>query len=402
MRFASAGSVATLFCAAALMLTGAQAKGVRPLYQFQGGSDGNGSVDRLLLDNAGNLYGVTTANDTVLGTVFMLSPGGTETVLYAFQYVAQQASLPTGGVVMDAQGNLYGAARNGGGYNCPELDPLNPDCGSIYRLATDGTMTTIYSFQGGADGGAPAGGLLLDSAGNLYGTTRIGGTGTFCNAGCGTAFKLAPDNSKTVLHNFAGQSDGAMPTGSLIADAQGNLYGTTSLGGNDRGTVFKLAPDGTETQLHAFNGTDGNQPSGGLVMDKAGNLYGTTPTGGSSGGSYGEVYKIATDGTLTVLHAFDNADGDGIYPTGGMAIDRKGNLYGTTAQGGKGCHGFGCGTVFQIAADGTYSQLDRFKSKLAHNPFGGVVMDGKGNLYGSALGAYGDPDHLGVLYSVRK
>lgn len=402
MRFVSVRSVAVLFGAAALMVAGAaEANAIRPLYQFQGGSDGNGSVDKLLLDKAGNLYGVTTANDDVLGTVFMLTPAGTETVLHAFQYTVQQASLPTGGVVMDAAGNLYGEAVNGGLYNCPEISVSNPDCGSVYKLTTDGTMTTLYSFQGGADGSGPTGGLMIDSQGNLYGTTFKGGSFDGCADGCGTVFKMAPDGTKTVLYSFAGLSDGARPTGSLIADKQNNLYGTTTLGGNGRGTVYKLAPDGTETRLYAFNGTDGNQPAGGLAMDKAGNLYGTTPTGGNQSGSYGEVYKLATDGTLSVLHSFSNAGGDGYYPTGGLTIDNKGNLYGATAQGGKGCRSYGCGTLFEVASDGTYSQIGLFKGGVAHNPFAGVVMDKRGNLYGSALDADNDPNHLGVVYKLR-
>lgn len=328
MRFVSVRFVTVLFGAAALMLAGAaEAKGIRPLYQFQGGNDGNGSVDKLLLDKAGNLYGVTTANDVVLGTAFKLAPNGTETVLHAFQFTVFQPSVPIGGVVMDAAGNLYGEAVNGGQYNCPEISVPNPDCGSVYKLATDGTVTTLYSFQGGADGSGPTGGLMIDGAGSLYGTTMMGGSFDGCSVGCGTVFKIAPDGTKTTLYSFAGLSDGARPTGSLIADAQSNLYGTTTLGGNGRGTVYKLAPNGTETVLYAFSGTDGNQPAGGLAMDKAGNLYGTTSTGGNQNGSYGEVYKLATDGTLSVLHTFSNADGDGYYPTGSVTIDRKGNLY---------------------------------------------------------------------------
>ena len=103
-----------------------------------------------------------------------------------------------------------------------------------------------------------------------------------------------------------------------------------------------------------------------------------------------------------MLHAFANADGDGIYPTGSVVIDKKGNLYGTTAQGGKGCRSYGCGTVFKIAQDGTYSQLYRLRSSVAHNPLGGLVADSTGHLYGSALGAYSDPAHLGILFAVRK
>lgn len=401
MRSGSAKSLAVL-CGSLALVSAAgpsDAKGFRELYQFVGEGDGNGSVDRLLIDSAGNLYGVTASNDTVLGTVFKFSPGGTETVLHAFEYTTFQAALPTGSVVMDSDGNLYGEARFGGQLECPDIDPINPDCGSVYKLAPNGTMTTIHSFEG-TDGAAPAGGLAIDGAGNLYGTSIMGGSGDFCGGGCGTLFKMAPDGTTTVLHNFTGQSDGARPTGALAIDGAGNLYGTTALGGLGHGTVFKIAPNGTETQLYAFNGSDGDQPSGGLAIDAAGNLYGTTATGGNSAGSYGEVYRLASNGTLTVLHTFTS--GDGVYPTGGLAIDSAGNLYGATTQGGKGCRSYGCGTVFKIAANGTYSQLSKFKGTAAHNPLGGVVLDHRGNLFGSALGRYSDPAHLGILYEIKK
>ncbi len=403
MHFASVRFFAVLLVSTSLAAgTAADARAFQSLYQFQGGADGDASVDRLLLDNSGNLYGVTTPNDDVLGTVFKLAPDGTETVLHAFQYVSLQASVPTGGVVMDAQGNLYGEAKNGGAYLCPEISNANPDCGSVYKLATDGTMTTIVSFQGGADGGGPLGGLSIDSTGNLYGTTKYDGASGGCGGGggCGTVFKIAPDGTKTVLYSFTGHSDGAKSTGGLAIDGQGNLYGTTTLGGLGQGTVFKLATDGTETALYAFSGSDGSQPANGLVLDASGNLYGTTPTGGSGG--YGEAYKLAPDGTLTVLYAFSNASGDGVYPNGGMAMDKKGNLYGSTAAGGKGCKSFGCGTVFQIARNGTYKQIAQLKGGTAHNPVGGVVADSAGNVYGSAFGSSKDPNQLGILFAVQK
>jgi len=400
MRHVVAGYFSVLFASLALVAAGpSEAKGFHTLYQFAGGGDGNGSVDRLLIDQAGNLYGVTAGNDTVLGTVFKFSPGGTETVLHAFQYQIFQASLPNGGVVMDSDGNLYGEARNGGQVVCPDLEILNPDCGSVYKLAPDGTMTTIHSFDG-TDGTAPSGGLAIDGDGNLYGSATMGGSGDFCTGGCGTVFKMTPDGTTTVLHNFTGESDGAKPTGGMAIDGAGTLYGTTTLGGLGHGVVFKIAPDGNETILHAFTGADGNQPSGGLVLDASGNLYGTTATGGNGAGSYGEVYKLASDGTLTVLHVF--ASGDGVYPTGYLAIDGNGNLFGATAQGGKGCRSYGCGTVFKIAADGTYTQLARLKGSVAHNPFDGVVIDSRGNLFGSALGRYSDKTHLGVLFEIKR
>jgi uncharacterized repeat protein (TIGR03803 family) len=400
MRAGPARGFALLLGAFALMPTAAaEAKAMQSLYQFAGGSDGNGSVDQLLIDPSGNLYGVTAGNDTVQGTVFKFSPGGTETVLHAFQYQIFQASLPRGGVVMDSDGNLYGEARNGGQILCPDLEALNPDCGSLYKIAPDGTMTTIHAFDG-TDGTLPSGGLTMDSAGNFYGTAVMGGSGDACTGGCGTVFKMTPDGATAALYNFTGRSDGAKPAGGLAIDSAGNLYGTTALGGLGRGIVFKITPDGTEAILHAFNGSDGNQPSGGLALDASGNLYGTTATGGSGAGSYGEVYKLATNGTLTVLHTF--ASGDGVYPTGYLAIDGSGNLFGTTAQGGKGCKSYGCGTAFKIAADGTYTQLAVFKGRVAHNPFDGVVLDNRGNLFGSALGAYSDKQHRGMLFEIKK
>ncbi len=405
MRFASIKIFAVLLLSASLIAgTAADARAFQSLYQFQGGADGDASVDKLLLDNSGNLYGVTTANDDVLGTVFKLAPDGTETVLYAFQYVSQQASVPTGGVVMDAQGNLYGEAKNGGAYRCPEISTANPDCGSVFKLAPNGTMTTIVSFQGGADGGGPLGGLSIDSAGNLYGTTKYDGASGGCGGvgGCGTVFKIASDGTKTVLYSFTGHSDGAKPTGSLTLDGLGNLYGTTTLGGLGQGTVFNLAPDSTETVLHAFDGSDGSQPTSGLVLDASGNLYGTTPTGSGSGNAYGEVYELAPAGTLTVLYAFTNAGGDGVYPNGGMAMDKKGNLYGSTISGGKGCKSSGCGTVFQIAKNRAYKQIAQFKGSTAHNPLSGVVVDSAGNVYGSAFGPFKDPNQLGILFAVQK
>lgn len=398
MRAASMKLLAVLIgaCALAAPVPG-WAKSFHELYPFQGGDDGDGSVDRLLLDAQGNIYGVTPESRTSLGTVFMLSPGGTKTVLHSFVYTLYQSSRPTGGVVMDAAGNLYGEARNGGQVVCVDNDILNPDCGSIYKLAPDGTLTTIHSFEGGEDGGVPQGGLMIDGGGNLYGTTKYGGAYDTCNDGCGTVFKLAPDGTKTVLYSFAGHDDGSRPSSGLVADESGNLYGTAPVGGLGYGQVFRLAPDGTKTTLHAFSGTDGQQPSGTLALDKAGNLYGTAPTGGSGG--RGVVFKLAPGGAFSVLHAF--ADGDGEYPTNGVAMDRKGNLYGATIEGGTGCGGHGCGTVFRIAEDGTYAQLARLKGRVAHNPLGGVSVDRRGRVYGSALGRFNDPAHLGILYKVK-
>jgi uncharacterized repeat protein (TIGR03803 family) len=193
-----------------------------------------------------------------------------------------------------------------------------------------GSETVLYSFTGGNDGAYPYARLLADNAGNLYGTTESGGGATDCEeeGGCGTVFKLAPDGTETVLYSFCNQTncaDGANPDAGLIADAQGNFYGTTYDGGSGSdcqayssscGTVFKLAPDGTETVLYSFKGgNDGSEPVAGLIIEKKGNLYGTTLNGGAQG--VGTIFELASDGTETVLHTFTGAP-DGANPAGGL------------------------------------------------------------------------------------
>ncbi len=236
-------------------------------------------------------------------------------------------------------------------------------------------FVTLFNFtQGHLERGVfPQAGLTADQAGNLYGTTAGGGTGAGCQGvgGCGTVFKLGPHGTETVLYSFAGGGDGSSPNGTLIVDQAGNFYGTTAAGGfsgcalgAECGTVFKLAPDGTHTVLYSFTGgRDGGVPEAPLLADQAGNLYGTTTQGGSGGcGGYGcgTVFKLAPDGTETILHAFrGGSDGAELFAAG-LIADQAGNLYGTTWEGGKGCNGAGCGTVFKLAPDGTKTILHSF------------------------------------------
>jgi uncharacterized repeat protein (TIGR03803 family) len=226
----------------------------------------------------------------------------------------------------------------------------------VFKLAPDGTETVLHAFEGPPDGiGLSGGGLLADGAGNIYGVTADGGTSGNCGSGCGTVFEISTGGVYTVLYNFQGvtasTSDGSFPQSTLIADDAGNLYGTTYSGGSTGcsqcGSIFKLAPGGTETVLYAFQGgSDGRNPNGGLVRDAQGNLYGTASVGGDlrciRKTSCGLVFRLAPDGTFTILHAFEKADG--IYPMAGLTIDADGNLYGTTSQGGT----FGQGTVFEL------------------------------------------------------
>jgi uncharacterized repeat protein (TIGR03803 family) len=287
--------------------------------------------------------------------------------LYAFKDHTD-GGTPAGSLMTDAAGNLYGTAVGGGAHGW----------GVVFKLASDGNETPLHSFDV-TDGASPEAALIADAAGNLYSTTYQGG-----GSCCGTVFKLAPDGSLTVLYSFCSQpncSDGAFTFAGVIEDVAGNLYGTTTNGGDsncDCGVAFKLAPDGTETVLHAFTNypNDGAFPVGGLIADKKGNLYGTTDDGGA--GSHGTVFKIAPDGTETVLHSFRLSDGS--YPTAGLTKDRLGNLYGTTFFGGA----YNEGVVFKLAPDGTETVLYSFTDGSdGANPAANVILDKRGNLYGT-------------------
>src|SRR5579872_1884681 len=273
------------------------------------------------------------------------------------------------------------------------------------------TFTLLYSFTGGADGGSPSEGLVLDSAGTLYGTTQHGGTGTCTQyglSGCGTVFKVTNQQTEAVLYSFKGAaggtgegSDGEYPWGGLALDAKGNLYGTTVGGGIGFGVLFSLTPHGSERILHRFmNGTDGAYPSATLTLDRAGNLYGTTTSGGSSSCGYqnegcGTLFEKHLN-SGSVLHAFAGAP-DGSGPGyGGVLIDNAGNLYGTTGGGGAA----NAGTVYKIDRAGNYSVLYSFTGGLdGCEPLGTLAADESGNLYGtaSACGAYSS----GTLFKIN-
>jgi uncharacterized repeat protein (TIGR03803 family) len=270
-------------------------------------------------------------------------------LLHTFRCHGGEGRDPVSGVVADASGNLYGVTADGPGTDCHG----NYGCGSVFKLAPNGTFTTLYAFTGGADGGTPYASLVLDDAGNLYGTTQVGGNmDCGITLGCGTVFKVAPDGTETVLHAFGGgTSDGAAPMGRLLRDDAGALIGTTTAGGGALnngygwGVVFKLAGNGTETILHAFSGADGQQPFAGVTADGSGNLYGTTWTGGDFG--YGTVFKLTPDGTETVLHSFNErrAYGGGT-PLAPLVLGADGKLYGTVT--GSQLAKFGYGAVFRI------------------------------------------------------
>lgn len=239
------------------------------------------------------------------------------------------------------------------------------------------------------DGILPDTGLVPDGAGNLYGGAQQGGAHSR-----GTIFKIAPDGTETVIHAFEGEQNGDIGNpNSLAMDRHGNLYGTTaswsgaSPCGIYCGGVFKIATSGTEALLHVFTeGDDGALPHGRVVIDSHGNLFGTASTGGAHG--FGTVFEIASNGTFSTLYAFaGGSDGNG--PSGDLAMDKNGNLYGTTQSGGGSCfHGRGCGTVFKVTPAGSESILYAIKRTQGYYPISGLTKDKHGIFYGAAQYAY--------------
>jgi uncharacterized repeat protein (TIGR03803 family) len=367
----------------------AHAQTLTDLYSFTGGTDGGQPFEGVIRDTKGNFYGTTSQYGSGFGVVYEVSAAGTETVLYTFTGGAD-GGLPHSSLLMDATGNLYGTTFVGGS-GCG-----SSGCGVVFKLDKAGKETVLYSFKGGtADGCDPGAPLVRDKAGNFYGTTGQCGASNF-----GTVFKLTKSGKETVLHNFAGPpSDGQYPYyGALLIDKQGNFYGITDSGGaSGNGTLFKLSKSGTLTLLHSFAGgsSDGELPFGGPVADKNGNLYGTTDNGGSS--NVGIVWKVSKKGKETVLHNFTASQSDGAHPFAGVILDAKGNLYGSTMYGGA----IGVGTVYELNTKGALTLLHSFDGSDGQTPWAGLLLrDSKGTLYGTTrIGGTGGE---GTLWQLTK
>ncbi|MGA7968286.1 MAG: choice-of-anchor tandem repeat GloVer-containing protein [Terriglobales bacterium] len=348
----------------------------------------DGSVpEGLILDAQGNLYGVTNSGGAhCCGTLFELSPTGTEAVLHSF---GGGVNAKPQGLIQDAKGNLYGATAGVG------LSHRDVYYGSVFELKKR-SFKHLYVFTGDKNesrGAVPQRGMIMDARGNLYGTTFEGGT----HQNAGTVFRLTPSGAEKVLYSFTGFPDGGWPNDGLVQDSRGNFYGTTSEGGdlskcpNGCGVVFELSPDGTETVLHAFEaGLDGAIPIAGLTIDSLGNLYGTTDSGGAgcwATGGCGTVFKIDPNGNETVLYSFTGGM-DGSEPYSRVVLDAQGNLYGNTyLGGGSGSCYFGCGTVFRLTPAGQETVLYRFSGGAdGAAPSADLIMDASGNLYGTTTG----------------
>ena len=365
----------------------AQAQTHTVLYSFTGGADGT-QPNGLVRDSAGNLYGSTRyagdlncSGKQGCGTAFKLDQTGALTVLHTFVGGAD-GSLPEGTLVLDAAGDLFGTTVYGGNIHCG----ISDGCGTVFKLNVAGQKTVLYAFPSSLEASLPGGSVIEDANGNLYGTTAWGGGAACVN--CGTVFKLRTTGGTfTVLHAFAGGTDGQLPYSGLLRDVAGNLFGTTYLGGAfNGGTAFKLNSTGKETLLHSCGSSpDGIDPIAGLVADGA-DLYGCTPNGGAY--SVGAVFKLDKSGNETVLHSF-GAQTDGVQPQGALTHDSAGNLYGVTYSGGE----FGYGTVFKMDNTGKETILYSFSGEAdGLGPDAGVILDAAGNLYGTTLsgGAFGN------------
>ncbi len=400
----AAKSVRALALVLALATSAWAAPRYKILYSFKGGGDGGGLYGSVTLDVGGNLYGGTVGGGNGGGTVFELARGKggwNKSVIHSFDYHVDGGD-PSGGLIFDSAGNLYGTASEGG--------PL--DYGTVFQLSPGADGWTLNVLM---DYGSVAG-LVMDAAGNLYGTSG------------NTAFELAPNAgggwTETVLHKFGVKyHDGTAPDAAMILDGSGNLYGTTKGGGNHWprcsggggcGVVFELSPAAEgpwrEHILHRFAAYryDGQYAFGGVVMDGAGNLFGTTLEGGTHRNKgiclvgCGTIYELTPSSQghwkETILYNFPRLK-DGVGPTASLVFDKAGNLYGTAGEGGDACS---CGVVFKLSpgAHGKwkYTVLHRFDGKDGNGPVSPLTIDDQGKLYGTT--AEGGPGGYGVVFEI--
>ncbi|MGA8534457.1 MAG: choice-of-anchor tandem repeat GloVer-containing protein [Candidatus Tumulicola sp.] len=358
------------------------------LYSFTGGSDGGNAATGLAFDRHGNLYGTTVVGGTYLcGTVFKLAPQASppwlETVLNNFSCYADGKN-PHGGVTVDPHGKLDGTTVAGGSGGACASD----GCGVVFQLSGT-TERVLHSFTAGNDGFGPGGAVMLDPTGHMYGTTPDGGS--FSEGTVYEVSRVGGGWHEKVIHAFTGGKDGAVGSlGSLLRDASGKLYGVAELGGaHNAGTVFELTPAAkhqwTLKTLYAFKGMpDAASPYGGLVADASGNLYGTTYYGGANGlGSVFELVARAGGYHERVLYSFQGGN-DGSSTTSTLIFGTSGDLYGTTSAGGGTCD---CGTIFKVNPNtGRETVLHRFGSGTdgAYSYYG-LTQDASGNMYGTTV-----------------
>jgi uncharacterized repeat protein (TIGR03803 family) len=412
-------AVVGLAVAVMLMLTAgtAQAQTYQVIHNFAGGLDGSEPTSGVTFDAAGNLYGTTFEGDALTGTVYKLTKKSSSWLLiplYLFKQGGSNGAIPYARVIIGNNGSLYSTTGFGGNsQNCSD------GCGVVFNMKptpnppttplTPWIETPLYRFGGGSDGANPYGAdLIFDQAGNIYGTTYGGGTGS-CSGGCGTVYKLTPSNgswTESILYTFTQSGgDGQHPWGGVIFDPSGNLYGTTVYGGAyGNGAIYQLVPVGsgwTETILYSFTGgADGANPYAGLIFDQAGNLYGATTVGGSgSGGTAFQLTPSQGIWNFNLLYSFTGASAAfAPGPIANLVFDGAGNLYGTTHVDGA----YNYGSVFKLTPGGggwSYNSLHDFTGgDDGGYPRCNITFDNNGNMYGTA--ASGGTMNSGVVFEI--
>lgn len=311
------------------------------LHSFDG-SDGSDPRVGLLIGPSGTVSGTAWIGGALgAGNVFALNPSQGLQPIYSFTGGSDGAH-PNSSLIRDSEGNFYGATWDGGN------ETSCHSCGVVYKLDRTGEETVLHTFNGGTDGANMVAGVVRDAQGNLYGTTYQGGTGhcSYQAGGCGIIFKLDTSNNETILYTFEGGADGAAPFGGMVQDAAGNFYGTASFAGSELcssgcGVVFKVDSLGNFSVFHSFDGPNGWDPNGDLIIDRQGNIYGATALGGAY--NSGVVYRLSATGEETLLYSFTGG-ADGAIPGQVRLLLYKGSLYGTTSAGGES----GLGVVFKL------------------------------------------------------
>ena len=393
----------SVFALAVVAAQAMQAQTFTVIHDFTGGVDGRAPAAGLTMDRAGNLYGTTIAGGDLscqgigCGVVFRLANAGSGwhlTSLYAFgSRHSPDGIFPYARVVFGPNGALYGTNIMGGAGGSGTVFSLRPPPTPCKATLCPWSETILYSFSGGSDGGQPyAADLIFDRAGSIYGTTLVGGNqGGNCGfRGCGTVYTLTPSGgswTENVLHAFTGSPDASSPWAGVIFDTAGNLYGTTLSGGQGLGTVFQLTPSGsgwTENIIHDLS-QEGGSPYAGLIFDPSGNLYGA---------SILEAFELTPSGGSWTFRLLAYLGGQ--FPYGSLTMDSTGSLYGTTQDA------TGRGSIFKLTLSGgvwTETVLHYFTGGSDGGvPYGSVVFDANGNLYGtaSAGGAY----NQGVVWEI--
>jgi len=377
---------------AALVATSAAAQTFQVIHNFSGGGDGANPQTGFSIDAAGNLYGTTFDGGAGFGTVFKLKRSGESwvlTPLYTFRG-GNDGAFPKGRVIIASDGTLYGTTVDGGGNGCATLG-----CGTVYRLQPTAsrpssalspwTETVIYRFTGTNDGANPSGELTFDSAGNLYGTAESGGQN-----GAGVVYKLTRSGggwTQSVIYTVQNNGDGSNPRNGVVLDSAGNLYGVFLGGGMyGFGAVYELSPSGagwTEQNLYNFGPQDAQDPWGGVILDATGNVYGSTSTSAMGGGYAFELTPAGGSWNYSLLPNL------GFYgPEDKLFLDAAGNLFGTSFGGGE----TESGSVFELTPSNggwTYTSLHDFclsrPCSDGQNPISNIVFDRNGNLYGTTL-----------------